>query len=599
MGLNTNLSKNVEAFALDFVRLIRGVRVYPSRHPSLVGVAEGMMAAFPLDSTGHLTIGVTPTELVVGGEFVGGKAAGLASLLHARKVLRIFWTQDARLEDVWTFARLLSTPGLEGDELSRRLHSEGVYAIDLEPLELDQIHGEITDAVADLQANAEERRRRVWLSLMSHEMPADQVASAMTSEQFWVDARAAWAESGYGDSDGFTELLLKLGERFEAALSLMPERQRETVLDYLGEMGKSLSVRDLVRIVSREGQRPDTVGQGITSLLREIDGERFVDFLAGLTASGNQGTRRLAEVYRRFAPVTAPDELLSLVRARLSLGEDSGFAVQVWRTVEDFILKLMEDPFMDLEYSQSLEDVADSPTFVAAEEENPEGLEDPNESLDYVILGLAIEGEDYWCGKLLQRLESRTGQLGVIRVLGFIRHVDGAIPRLVDSNPLFVRNLFKKGLSSLSKTTATERQALITFTLMHEAVLLDTALKALTEEEKMSTRFFLVNLLSSFSSSAVPAFISKARNGPWYVTRNLAIVLGQQGFPQALPTLKALSNHPHPKVRREALKALRSTQSSISNSRQEDLCATGTTSPIAPGMGESNLLQGKLLHETG
>jgi hypothetical protein len=53
------------------------------------------------------------------------------------------------------------------------------------------------------------------------------------------------------------------------------------------------------------------------------------------------------------------------------------------------------------------------------------------------------------------------------------------------------------------------------------------------------------------------------------VTRNLTIVLGQQGFRQGLPTLQALSNHPHPKVVREALKALKRVRASLSNAQWE------------------------------
>ena len=62
--------------------------------------------------------------------------------------------------------------------------------------------------------------------------------------------------------------------------------------------------------------------------------------------------------------------------------------------------------------------------------------------------------------------------------------------------------------------------------------------------------------------------MTKARTSPWYVTRNLAIVLGQQGLPQGLPTLQALSNHPHPKVVREAVKALKRVRASISNPQE-------------------------------
>ena len=105
--------------------------------------------------------------------------------------------------------------------------------------------------------------------------------------------------------------------------------------------------------------------------------------------------------------------------------------------------------------------------------------------------------------------------------------------------------------------------------MSHEKCLLDTALKTLIEEKKISTRYFLVNLLSCFSIAATPAFVSKSRMGPWYVTRNLAIVLGQQGFPQVLPPLRALSNHTHPKVKKEAMKALKRVQSSLGNPSTE------------------------------
>jgi HEAT repeat protein len=113
------------------------------------------------------------------------------------------------------------------------------------------------------------------------------------------------------------------------------------------------------------------------------------------------------------------------------------------------------------------------------------------------------------------------------------------------------------GLASVSKRTAEERKALFEFSLRHQRVLLHYALKALSEEKQISVRHFLVDLLSHFSAAATPVFISKARNSSWHLTRNLAIVLGQQGFSQAVPALKTLSKHPHPNVRKEALKALK------------------------------------------
>ena len=562
------LSRKVEAFALNLLRLIRIVRVYPPKHPALLEVAKNVLNSVPLDSQGSLTIGITSKELVVSGEFVAGKASSLASMLHARKVLQISWTKDTTLEDVWTFAKVMSVPKLEGDELRQKLRSE-VFAIDIEPLKLDEIHGGITDTVKDSEDNPEERRRHAWLAMMIHEAPPEQLAAALDSDEFWEAAKSEWTESGRGDSEGFTKFLLRLGERLENALALLPDRRREDILDYLTQMGKCLSARDLVRIVGHEGQESERLGPGKSSLLREIDGERFVDLLAGLAAMGNQGTRRFVEVYRRFAPLTKTDELLSLVRSRLAPGKDGGFAADVWKTIEDFIINLTENPFMDTEYSESLEFLMNPSASPCPEEDSLILHEEPDEYLDQLILALAGEEEEDFRKRLLGRIRFRAEQLGPFRVLGFVKLVDRAFPDLLDSVPFFVKELFQKGLSALTKTSFAEQQALVAFAVNHERCLLDTALKALAEEKKVATRHFLVSLLSCFSSAATPTFVTKSRTSPWYVTRNLTIVLGQQGFPQGLPTLQALSNHPHPKVVREALRALKKVRTSLSNPQGE------------------------------
>jgi hypothetical protein len=562
------LSKKIEAFALDLLHLIRGVRIYPNKHPTLLEVAKTVLNSVPFDSTGTLTIGVTSKELVVSGEFIAGKATPLASMLHARKVLQIFWTKEVTLEDVWVLARVMSTLKLEGQELRQKLRSE-VFTIDIEPLKLDQIHSEISDTVKDSKDNPERRRRQAWLALMSHEAPAEQLALALASEEFWEIAKDEWTESGLGDSEGFTTFLLKLGERLEDALSLLPEGQREDILEYLAQMGKLLSVRDLVRIVGREGQESKRLGLGKASLLREMDGERFINLLAGLATLGEQGTHRFVEVYRRFAPVTKTDELLSLIKSKLSPGKNSEFTAEVWKTVEDLIINISENPFMDTEYSESLEFLVNPSVMMRPEEDKPVLLENPDEYLDQLILTLALEeGEDFK-KKLFDRIEARGEQLGSLRILMFIKLVDRTLPNLLDSVPSFVKNIFKKSLSALTKTSFAERQALITFAVKHERCLLDTAIKALAEEEQISKRHFLVNLLSCFSSAATPTFVVKSRISPWYVARNLAIVLGQQGLPQVLRPLQALSNHPHPKVSSEAQRALKRVQTSLSSQQGE------------------------------
>jgi hypothetical protein len=147
-------------------------------------------------------------------------------------------------------------------------------------------------------------------------------------------------------------------------------------------------------------------------------------------------------------------------------------------------------------------------------------------------------------------------QRNVSRVFEFTGLIDDVVPELLDTEPTLVRTLFRRALASVSKPNTEGRQSLFEFSLRHEHVLLHYALKALSEEKQISVRHFLVDLLSHFSAEATPVYISKARNSPWQLTRNLVIVLAQQGYPQAVPALKMLSKHPHANVRKEALKAL-------------------------------------------
>lgn len=554
------LAKKVESFALNLLHLIRGVRVYPTKHPSIIEVAQKVLLSAPVDSAGSLTIGVTSKELIVSGEFIGGKAGDLASILHEKKILQVVWAKEVTLDDVWAFARAVSTPKLEGEALREKLRSE-VFSIEISTLNLSEIHRRAMDTLQDPEETPEERRRRAWLFLISQEAPVEQLASALATEEFWDAAKDEWTKSGLGDSEGFTEFLLKLGERLEEALALLPAGQREEILNYLTQMGKCLAVKDLVRIVGREGQESKRLGLGKSSLLRDIDVERFIDLLAGLAAMGEQGTQRFIEVYRRFAPVAQPHEMLSLVRSRMAQSQESGFPVDVWKTVETMILNLSDNPFMDSEYSDSLGFLMGSSGSLSSDETTGVSLESPEQFLDHLFLAMEVEEEDSFQRRLIDRIKFRAEQLGPFGVLSFISLVDRTFPTLLDANAYLVRSLFEKALAALGKATLNERQALIHFAVVHEQCLLDTALKALTEEKNISTRYFLVNLLSCFSFSSTPVFVSKSRIGPWYVTRNLAIVLGQQGFPQVLPHLRSLTNHPHPKVKKEAVKALKRAES--------------------------------------
>lgn len=90
---------------------------------------------------------------------------------------------------------------------------------------------------------------------MNQEAPVEQLATAPASEEFWNVAKEERKRSGLGGPEGFTQFLLRLGERLEEALALLPSGLRDEILAYLNQMGKCLAVKDLARIVGRSGER--------------------------------------------------------------------------------------------------------------------------------------------------------------------------------------------------------------------------------------------------------------------------------------------------------------------------------------------------------
>ena len=72
--------------------------------------------------------------------------------------------------------------------------------------------------------------------------------------------------------------------------------------------------------------------------------------------------------------------------------------------------------------------MTDSSNIIPQVGKQSELLSDPDEYLDHVVLGLAMEGQDDWRKKLLHRIESRVEQLEVVRILEFVRLVDGVFP---------------------------------------------------------------------------------------------------------------------------------------------------------------------------
>lgn len=556
-GGHRDTSLALEAFARDLLALVRGVRVYPSSHPYLGGLAERLMAGLRRDLPEPLELCILPDEVQAGAAYAGGRntrAGQLSAHLHARKVLRVVWTGAVTRDHLFGFADLLADPALGGEELRQALVARGIPTIALDLLDLARIH-ETFQEVGRGEPHRDRLDREGWEWLLGDAVGPEEIAEALGCALF-MPATGSGKLLVPEETVSLALVLVRLGERLANVLGALPEGRRASLEEQIGRLGAGLAAPELAAVVGQAARAGGLHGPAVAALTRDVAGERLVELLAALAAAEGRGARRLADVFRRFAPPGGASELLPVVRARLGSARQGRFLDEVWKAVESFLLELEEDPFLSAEYASALEKLGARKAEADPSGESLNLEEDPGGHLDRVLVCLTAGEPEAWGGALLERLEGRVPGLAPGQQLELLSGVDAKLPGLLDGRPEVLERLFQAVAGRLRDLDRVTREQLLAFAVRHEGVLLAPVLRALAGEERISVRRFLVDVLCAFSPAATPAIVARLRSSPWYVTRNLAISLGRRGETRAAPALRALLAHDHPKVRREALLAL-------------------------------------------
>lgn len=85
---------------------------------------------------------------------------------------------------------------------------------------------------------------------------------------------------------------------------------------------------------------------------------------------------------------------------------------------------------------------------------------------------------------------------------------------------------------------------------------LDPMLDRLAGEQNLSLRRFYVDRITEGGPAAIARVGSRLQDDRWYYVRNLVVILRNIGNETALPFLKTLQTHPHPKIRQEVERTL-------------------------------------------
>jgi len=81
-------------------------------------------------------------------------------------------------------------------------------------------------------------------------------------------------------------------------------------------------------------------------------------------------------------------------------------------------------------------------------------------------------------------------------------------------------------------------------------------LAALAEEEELTARKAILDVLIRIGRPAVPAVVDNLSDSRWFIVRNMITILGALGLPDLAPQVAAVLSHPDLRVKKEAIKAL-------------------------------------------
>jgi hypothetical protein len=531
------LARDLADFLVEFSIVLHKRAMYPAGHPHLQESAERFVIRLEslLERREWLVIGVARHQLIIGGVATDPRNALLSDLarrLHRQRVASLRFERGVPLQEIEELLRSLS--GELGEEAGplglRPERSASWHRIQVQAPELGRLLLDQTGA------------------------SAPEEAPAGTANELWVSlANLALSADGQGSHEGADPLIVARAIDDQVG-QIAYDR---VVLDYLGQMAEEMSGRPGAwesrarERVSRlmASLHPDTLRSLLQAGADHAERRRFA-----LTASEVLAVDAVVEVVEAAAVTTGQSISTHLLRllhkfahhAERTVGTTRGEAESLLRTnVAQLIANWeLEDPNPS-EYTAVLEGmVRSAPVERAAEAETADC--EPE-----VVLQIALE----------------TGCTGP-RVLAAVDRLarEGRTDRLMalladaptaDSADALWRYIATPArLRSALAVIPVDFAAVEGLAIRLGASAADPLLDYLEASTDRAGRARALKVLIGIGPAAAASAAARFVQAPWYVQRNVLVLLRTvHAWPAEFSPISC-TKHQHPQVRREAYKLL-------------------------------------------
>jgi hypothetical protein len=532
------LSRELSDFLVEFSIVLHQRSMYPAGHPLLQNSAVRFVQRMTsmLEGRDSVTLGVARHRLVIESVTTDPSNAllrDLAHRLHRHRIASVQLIRGATLEEIEAVLTVLSEDPQRGEgPVGRRLNHVGPWDhIRLRGMGFDKFTLQRTSGASPAITEGSGAERDAWVELARLALSTEPGDEAADDADPLVVAQAIGKKAG------------------EVAYD-------RVVLGYLSKVAEEMS--------GRKSAGEDQLGQRISRMIEALDPHtlrRLLETgadLAGrrkfaLNASQILAADAVMEVVEAAAQATNQTISHNLLRLlhKLAHHAEEGTAevrVEADRALRQNVVRLigdweLEDP-NPTRYTAILEGMVrqspDDPTAIGMSGCEPE-----------IILNMALE-----LGCMGPSVYQAANALLVRKELGRIAQLLQAAPHTEASEVLWNYIATPERLEAELQATPMDHQAVAILVQRIGADAANSLLDRLASADDRSTRATVLKQLLALGPSVGSLAAARLPDAPWYVQRNILLLIGRLGQwpPGFTPIAHAVS--PDARIRREAIKLM-------------------------------------------
>ncbi|MGH7579400.1 MAG: hypothetical protein ACREM9_04455 [Gemmatimonadales bacterium] len=532
------LARDLSDLLVEFSLALGYQSAYPEGHPLLVTAAERLTHALAgaLASRSTLTLGIARRQFVIDGVATdpgNGLLGNLAQRFHRHRVAALRFDRAITQAEMTSLLAAIGTdprrdPGPLGlqPESARTWANAEIYPAQYSRLELSQEQGTESDSGTDVQ---------LWLELARAALPDGTRTELAGSSHPGVLAAAInqrVREVSYDQT--VVKYLVRVAEEVADGETVEQAWLRRRPSRLIASLDPAALER-LLQVSGTEPHRRRLILAASQTLAADA-------VLKVVQAAGESSTRnvsdsmmlllgKLAQHAESGSPEVAP-------AADTALRENVGRLVSDWE---------LEDPNPEA-YVSVLQHMVRSTRASESVERTGPGLDLDPETVLHIGLELGAMGPRVHAAADRLVADGRTRLLTEL--------LEGAAKAGAETDAIWERVV---SADLLGRELARQPMDLTVIEALVARLKADASgpmLDALAASNDRSTRWNLLRLLADMGAAVAPAVAARLPDAPWFVQRNLLLLLGRLGtWPEGFSPAAYIS-HGEPRVRREAYRLL-------------------------------------------